>query len=225
VTYRLYDFAASPFCIKARAMLDYKGVRYERLSIVGWRNLELRKRGRIGKVPALDIDGRLVCDSTDIAEAIEERHPEPPLFPSEPKQRAWNHVLEEWADESLYFYGLYYRWQDDAGRRTATAKVFPPGTGWAFGAAIGGTARRRLEAQGVGRKSPEHVARDLRRHLDRLEELLDGSDYLLGDRPYLCDFAVMGQLVYLKRTPTAGATIEPRREINAYLDRIRTLRT
>ena len=84
---RLYDWGASPFCMKIRGILDYKDLPYERVMVLGRPLLELWRRGRIGKVPALDIDGELVCDSTDIAHVLERRFPTPPILPATARER------------------------------------------------------------------------------------------------------------------------------------------
>ena len=56
---------------------------------------------------------------------------------------------------------------------------------------------------------------------------------MIGDRhlagriayPYfLCDFAVLGELVYLQRTPAGGPLIAERPSIGAFLNRMRELR-
>ena len=87
MTYRLYDFSASPFCIKVRAVLDFKGQRFERLDINGPAYVKLLLKNPTRKVPALEIEGRLVADSTDICHALDARHPEPSLLPSAPEPR------------------------------------------------------------------------------------------------------------------------------------------
>src|SRR4030095_5065510 len=111
----LFDWAPSPFCLKVRAILDYKGIPYERVSVLGPRMFEVRRRGRIGKVPALDVDGRFIVNSTGIAHERERLFPSPSILPSDPRQRALDHALEDWADEALYFIGLHYQWLGDAG--------------------------------------------------------------------------------------------------------------
>jgi glutathione S-transferase len=93
----LYDWPASPFCMKVRALLDYKSIDYDRINILSSAWFEVRRRGKIGKVPALEIDGDLVCDSTDIAYKIEELTPNPPIIPADPYQAALCHALEDWA--------------------------------------------------------------------------------------------------------------------------------
>ena len=50
-------------------------------------------------VPVIVEDGRVVADSARILEQIEERHPEPPLYPGEPARRAETDLFIEWFDE------------------------------------------------------------------------------------------------------------------------------
>jgi glutathione S-transferase len=214
-----YDWPYSPFCMKVRAILDYKGLEYRAVNPIGHVGA-IRRRGGVGKVPAVEIDGELIVDSTDIAHTLDERFPDPPLLPEDQRQRALCHAIEDWADESLYFIGLYYRWYDAEGR-----KPIPR----VFGKSLTGRLAYRLylrrilgqlSGQGTSRKRPEHVRRDLERQLDAVEGLLDPGPYLFGDAPYLCDFALWGQLNYLNKTPVGGEAIKPRAALRAYLEQM-----
>ncbi len=221
---RLFDWGPSPFCLKVRAILDRKGVPYERRNVLGWGLVELWRRGRIGKVPALDIDGELICDSTDIAYALDQRFPHPAIIPGSPRERALCHAIEEWADESLYFVGLHLQWNDPQGRKMAAGAFGKTPFGAVAFHAYARRIRRQIEGQGTGRKPIEHVRRDLLRHLDAAEELLAGREFAIDGQPRLCDFALMSQLVYLRRTPIGGAAMAERAGIARYLDRMKTLR-
>jgi glutathione S-transferase len=203
--------------MKVRAILDYKGIDYRRIDPLAARR-RLRQQGT-GKVPAIELEGRLVTDSTDIAYLLDDRFPDPPLLPRGQRERALVHAIEDWADESLYFTGLYYRWFEAEGRKPV-AEVF--GTSLKGRVAYRYYLRlilRQLEGQGTLRKSPEHVAIDLERHLDAVESLLSPGPFLFGDRPYLCDFALWGQLNYLGRTPVGGAAVAGRPLVAAYVER------
>jgi glutathione S-transferase len=68
------------------------------------------------------------------------------------------------------------------------------------------------------------VAESLARALEALAVRLSSRDYLLGDQPYLCDFAVMGQLVYLVRTPAGARAIGDSPTVTRYLERMKSLR-
>ncbi len=221
--YELYDFGPSPYCLKVRAIFDYKGLPYRRIDIRGAGWLALKRRSPTGMVPGLAVDGRFLTDSTRIAHLLEERHPDPAILSDDPVERARCHVLEDWADESLYWYGLYYRWQHAEGRRTAGV-AFPRGTQALASWLVGRGARVRLVGQGIARKPPAMVAAELDVHLERIAALLTDS-WLLGEHPRLCDFAVAAQLFYISRTPWGGPRVERHSEITEYLARFRGLRT
>jgi glutathione S-transferase len=49
-----------------------------------------------GLVPVLDYNGEIVIDSMEIVRFLEERHPQPQLFPADPARRAEMLVLIDW---------------------------------------------------------------------------------------------------------------------------------
>ncbi len=56
----------------------------------------------LGRIPILEAeDGRFVSDSSVICDFLEQRHPQPRLYPSDPFDRAQALWLEEYADTSL----------------------------------------------------------------------------------------------------------------------------
>jgi len=187
--------------MKVRAVLAHKGLPYTKVPALT-RVREIYRRGRIGKVPALDVDGEFLVDSTDIAHELERRFPTTPILPAAARERALCHALEDWSDESLYFFGLYYHWHEPAGRRQAAAYFARTWLGRLAFRPYLMRVERQLRGHGIGRKSPEHVRADLGRNLDAIEALLADRDFLLGDEPFLCDFAVAGQLAYLTRAAT-----------------------
>lgn len=218
-----YDWAPSPFCFKVRAILDYKGIAYKKVNPLGTNALKIRREGKVGKVPAIEIDGEMLIDSTDIVYELERRFTGPPVIPADAYDRARCHALEDWADESLYFIGLYYQWIEPEGR-----KLVP----FAFGKSLMGRLTyqyysrliaRQLRGQGTLRKPAEHVHRDLTRHIEAISSLLAPQPFLLGERPYLCDFALLGQLVYLARTPVGGRLLAGHGQIDAFRARMKGL--
>ena len=219
VTIVLYDWPPSPFCIKVRAVLERKQIAYERVSALG-RIPELYRRGKIGKVPALDLDGEFLVDSTDICHALDARVPSPALLPTAPRDRALCHALEDWADESLYFFGLYYHWHEPEGRARAKRYFAKTLAGrlvfWPYLARI----EQQLRGHGIARKPPAHVRQDLERNLDAIEALVAERQFLLGDGPWLCDYALAGQLVYLTRARSMRDVLASRPHTRAFLARL-----
>jgi glutathione S-transferase len=122
--YKLYVIPGSHACRSAMLMLDHKGVPYkpvelitathptmarlhgfdsggERRSAGGKRPLTLRISDRLGTVPGLAADGERISTNHAIARFLDERHPEPPLFPADPERRAAVEEAESWANETL----------------------------------------------------------------------------------------------------------------------------
>lgn len=85
----LYQFDISPFCDKVRRILHYKNQPYDIEEITVQDTLlgKIKRINSAGKLPAIDHDGSIVNDSTDIAVYIENIFPDPPLIPSDPKKK------------------------------------------------------------------------------------------------------------------------------------------
>lgn len=58
-------------------------------------------------VPVLVVDGRAIADSTAILEYLEERHPDPPLYPAGESRRAEVRVFVDW------FNRVWKRWPNE----------------------------------------------------------------------------------------------------------------
>lgn len=99
----LYWMAISHPARAARKMLDLKGVEYEVSEVQPLnQRVHLRLAGfRGGTVPALKLDGKKVQGSTRISRVLDERWPEPPLFPADPELRARVEEAERWGDEEF----------------------------------------------------------------------------------------------------------------------------
>jgi glutathione S-transferase len=97
----LWHIPLSHFNEKARWALDYKGIAHRR-KVLGPDYLirAWRATGR-GTLPILFLDGRAIGDSTDIIAALEERYPEPPLYPADASARERALALEDYFDEQL----------------------------------------------------------------------------------------------------------------------------
>jgi glutathione S-transferase len=105
----LYSGPLSLFTAKVRIALDEKALAYERVE-VGW-SLAGRYEPHHPDVVALNpkrqvpvlVDGDVVVyDSTIVLEYLEDRYPEPPLYPRDAIARARCRQLEAGADEILF---------------------------------------------------------------------------------------------------------------------------
>src|ERR1700676_2901824 len=95
----LWHIPISHFNEKARWALDYKRVAHPR-QVLGADYLirAWRATGR-GTLPILFLDGRAIGDSTRIIAALEQRYPEPALYPADPAARERALALEDYFDE------------------------------------------------------------------------------------------------------------------------------
>ena len=100
---RLYWMAPSHPSQAARKMLELKGADFELVDVLPlMQRAHTRLAGfRGGTVPALKLDGRRIQGSRQIARAVDETWPEPPLFPSDPELRARVEDAERWGEERL----------------------------------------------------------------------------------------------------------------------------
>lgn len=217
----LYDFPTSPFCAKVRAALMHQRVVFDTVDATAPRHWWRLRRQGTGKVPALAIDGRLVDDSTDICLELHRLFPGRPLLPPEPEAAARCHLIEDWCDESLYFVALHRVWMPES-NHAMVRRRFMRGP---FGALAFRAYRQliagQLRGQGTGRKTEARIEADLLRHLDHLQALLGDKPFLLGERPWLCDFALFGQLRFLGFDPHAAALLQQRPALLAYRDRVK----
>ena len=102
----------SPYVRKVLVCLELKGLDYQVDPITPFfGNDEFDRLSPLRRIPVL-IDGDLVLtDSTVICEYLDEACPEPPLLPSDPRDRARARWLEEFADTRLgdvFIWGLFY---------------------------------------------------------------------------------------------------------------------
>src|SRR6266850_1224913 len=100
-TLLLWHIPLSHYNEKARWALDYKRIPHHR-QVLGADYLirAWRATGR-GTLPILFLDGRAIGDSTHIIAALEERYPEPPLYPGDAAALHRALALEDYFDEQL----------------------------------------------------------------------------------------------------------------------------
>jgi glutathione S-transferase len=85
---KLYDAARCPYCARVRIVLAEKGLPYETVEIdLNGRPQWIYDLNATGRVPILD-DGFVLPESEVIMEYLEERYPDPPLLPPDPRERA-----------------------------------------------------------------------------------------------------------------------------------------
>lgn len=180
----LYWMSISHPSQAARKMLDLKGVEYEVIDVLPLnQRVHLRLAGfRGGTVPALKLDGQKVQGTRQISRVLDQRWPEPPLFPADPQLRARVEEAERWGEEELQplprrLFRLAASQNPELRRGVARASGMPaPGLVAVASKPAVAYYARTVEAD--GRRATDANARA---DLAALPAMLDRVDRLLAD--------------------------------------------
>jgi glutathione S-transferase len=226
--YTLYVIPGSHPCRSGILMLKHKRIPFRRVDVItlthplavrlhGFRSdretrvagkrrpLPLRMGDLLGTVPALAADGERVMTNHDIARFLDDRHPEPPLFPADPGQRRAVEEAERWANDTLQM----------AARRIALAHAVGNPSEMSHSTADGrmgyllyrGRLKRRLIIPMIGRlifaaggTAERELLADLPAMLDRIDAWI-GEGVLGGAQLNAADFMVAPSLALMLYRP------------------------
>ena len=213
--------SGSPFCAKVHRALTYKKLTYEVRTVMTPGELKRINPHRV-KVPALQYDGEIIVDSTQILVFLDQKHPSPTLYPADPSALARVRLLEDWADESLYWFTVYLRWAVDHSFQALAQCLFstlPPPIRWLVPSFVRRGVLKSLRGQGIGRLSQAEVEEAHEAHLDMLEVLLGEGPFFVGEALSAADLALFGPLQGLLSpvTPEAGERIRCRARLMQWL--------
>jgi pyrimidodiazepine synthase len=99
----LYTAERCPYAARARIVLAEKGIAYDAVEIdLGDRPAWLYEKNPLGRVPVYEEDEGLVLPESEvIMEYLEERYPEPALWPADPAERALGRLWLQRFDDRL----------------------------------------------------------------------------------------------------------------------------
>jgi glutathione S-transferase len=218
----LYQFRISPFCDKVRRALYLKGIPWDTVEVPLIPSAKFKAISPTGKFPAVDFGGEIIVDSSNILDHLDRLVPVPPLLPADPKARADALILEDWADESLYFFDMTMRnWPQN--RQYFIDDLLHAETGLKrriMAAMVPGAVKKHAVAQGLGRKSEAQVTADLARHYDALVARLDGQDWLAGPAISIADIAVRSMHFVIDRTIEGKRLTDARPALAAWAARV-----
>jgi glutathione S-transferase len=114
----LYDADRCPYCARVRIVLAEKGLEYETVVVdLDDRPAWIYEKNPLGRVPVLEEDAFVLPESVVIDEYLEERYPEPALWPADPAERAAGRLLVERFDQLSRPYYALRRGDEDARER------------------------------------------------------------------------------------------------------------
>jgi glutathione S-transferase len=216
----LHQWEVSPFCSKIRSILEHKGIPYRVQNYNGLLSLRAKKLSPAGKLPVLDINGERTQDSRRIAALLEQRFPTPALVPTDATERAQMEILQDWADESLYWYEVYFRAMYDEAWDKLVGHLCNGRPFWEksiFNTVARPQFRSQLQAQGIGRIEKSVVEARFMLLLHSLDAQLAGRTWLVGEYKTLADIAIASQLNEIKRTSHLGAAFANNVNVHRWL--------
>jgi glutathione S-transferase len=224
----LWQYSFSNYNEKVRWALDYKGIPHRRRSVLpmGPRSLWFSRGDRT--VPVLELDGTRIMDSTAIILALEERHPDPPLYPADPDDRRQALELEDFFDEhaghDVRRVGLIEWWDEPEFGAAMFTIDQPAAVRWGVRHVqrlIRPVTWRFFDRRyDFDRDSFERSKETLRVALDRVEAERNGRQYLVGDSFTVADLTAAA-LLYPFAWPPEYPYELPERPKSELLDSLR----
>ncbi|MBA4314398.1 MAG: glutathione S-transferase family protein [Limnobacter sp.] len=231
-TYTLYGWHLSYFTGKALCYLRYKQVDHV-IKAVNLFTLTrtIKKKTGAAVMPVLKTpSGEWIQDTSEIIDYIESLHHMNPVTPNTPVQEFASMLLEAWGDEWWVPIAMHTRWnypenfalfEQDAG------KALLP---WAPRFLQNKAAQRpakmlrgMLPFVGIVPEQYNTMNGWTVHMLDALNRHFEQFPFLLGERPSLGDFGLVGTMYgHLGRDPwPKRELIEPRVHLNAWLERMK----
>jgi glutathione S-transferase len=165
--------------------------------------------GGYRKTPFLQIGSDIYCDSALMCDVLEHLQPAPTLYPESHKGLA--RVLAQWADSSLFWAAMAYNLQPKGAMSLFTSHE----TAKAFG------ADRTTMSVGMTRLRPGDAAAAYKSYLRRINNMLDGQDFLMGDAPCVADFAAYHPLWFTRYcVPVMAGILDATPAVAEWIDRM-----
>ena len=174
-------------------------------------------------------EGEWLGDTSAIIDRLEARFPEPAVVPATPVQRFAAYLFEMWGDEFWLPVAMHARWSHPENlplfQREVGAQMlpgFPRFLQDRAGNHFADMMRAHLPRLGVGPHYKALIDRWMSLHLDALDRHLATTPFILGTRPSLADYGMIGPLyAHLGRDPwPAKNLIAPRRNLQAWVTRM-----
>lgn len=175
MSFTLHGVPLSPYVRKVRMLMDIKGLPYQLKIVIPYQTPDdYTAINPLRRVPALEHNHQIICDSAIICDYIEQLYPANPLMPQTPVARARSQWLEKYADYELAPVSTFGIFREHLVRPTLSEETDHD------------AIRRSLE------KLPAHLSylsRELGDHQWFVEETLS-----------IADIAVVSQLINLQHT-------------------------
>ncbi len=212
---KLYGSHFSLFTGKARSYLKKKGIRYHEITstLKVYKNFIIPRTG-VRFIPVIQTeDDRVIQDTTVIIDTLEKEYPDRSVYPEGPKQKLVSLLLEVYGDEWLVIPAMHYRWnfpeQNEKFIYAAFGSMVLPNAP-AFiqrilGKKVGAKFKGFVPRLGITDANIPALEASYEQLLSDLNSHFEQHDYLLGGRPSIGDFGLIGPMyAHLYRDPAPG---------------------
>lgn len=211
-TYQLLGAEISYFTGKVRSYLRFKDIPYEEIKADRdvYLNVILPRTG-VAMMPVLiSPDDIAVQDTSDIIDFLEDRFSDPSVYPTTPRQGTIARLFELYGDEWMKIPAMHYRWNYNAeAMYLEFGKVSQPELSEAEQIEVGKETckpfKGSLPILGVTPETEKAVEASYEQLLRDLDAHFSVYPYLLGTRPSIGDFGMIGPLyAHQYRDPASG---------------------
>jgi glutathione S-transferase len=183
---KLYQFHCSHFCEKVRWALEYKRVPYQPVNLLpGFHLKPMRKLAPKSCLPVLVDEETVVQQSSAIITYLDTKFPNPALTPLEPQAARvaleWERYLDEHIGVSLRLWFYHYALPDrDLGLRFLLQGATWPRSAL-FKLVYPKVREKMLQFMNINADTARQAEEQLLAALERLDEALNGRDFLVED--------------------------------------------
>ena len=210
--YQLIGSDISYFTGKARAYLRWKGVSFEEVpaSRDVYANIILPRVGWAVIPVVITPDDTTLQDTSDIIDFIEAAEGGPSVYPDGARQKLVALMMELYGDEWLVLPAMHYRWNynedwvyGEFGRNSRPD--LSSDEQYVAGKEVGAKFRGFLPPLGVTDGTIPGIEASYEGFLADFSAHLERHDFLLGSRPSIGDYGLIGPLyAHLYRDPASG---------------------
>ena len=201
---KVYGSRISYYTGKLETYLRFRGLPYASLPLSGHQKTLIAETG-VSQMPVVALpDGRWMTDTTPMLAWLDAQQDGPRIYPADPALNFIALLIEDYADEWLWRSAMHFRWTYRLSRQYAAEFLYqelirgilpiPHAIGLAY------LRRRQLGGfvRGDGVSSPAaraHCDATYFAALDRMSAILALRPFLLGERPTIADFGMMGPML------------------------------
>lgn len=215
----IYGSKISYYTGKLEAYLRYRNLGYRILPLAGNQKKLIAGTG-VSQMPVVQLaDGRWMTDTTPILAWLERDQEALSIYPEDSALSFIAFLIEDYADEWLWRPAMHYRWTYRPDRQLAAETLYNEqirgnlpiprivGMNMLKIRQLGGFVR----SDGVDRKSREHADQTYLTALKKLEAIFASRPFLLGERPTIADFGMMGPMFrHFGQDPTPAEIMRER---------------